>query len=232
MTMLTNRPAPLSTLAARRKFNSAMRAKGIPAKVCGCCLVVRGHAAFSVDRKAPDGHRGRCRACDVETKAAYHAERRDDPEYRASNAARSARWRAENLDKARAKSARWRAENPDKERASSARWTRENPDKARAKSARYRARKVAATVEDFSAEDLLDYWDAIGAYDCVFCGADAEHVEHFIPLARGGAHSLANQFPACARCNLAKGAADPYRWVADRFPGLRSKLEPYFDTIE
>lgn len=42
---------------------------------------------------------------------------------------------------------------------------------------------------------------------CVYCGAPATHVDHVVPLSRGGATHPANCVAACAACNLEKGAA-------------------------
>ncbi|GHA85626.1 hypothetical protein GCM10010330_44910 [Streptomyces tendae] len=47
MTTNTAEGHPLSTQAARRRFNKEMRTKGIPAKVCGRCRAVKGVDAFS-----------------------------------------------------------------------------------------------------------------------------------------------------------------------------------------
>jgi HNH endonuclease len=41
---------------------------------------------------------------------------------------------------------------------------------------------------------------------CVFCGKDAEHVDHAIPKSQGGDTTPENLQPACASCNLSKGA--------------------------
>lgn len=45
---------------------------------------------------------------------------------------------------------------------------------------------------------------------CGICGEDVDpldfHVDHIIPLARGGEHSYDNTQPACPPCNLRKGA--------------------------
>jgi 5-methylcytosine-specific restriction endonuclease McrA len=44
---------------------------------------------------------------------------------------------------------------------------------------------------------------------CAYCGfvmrgSDA-HIDHIIPLSRGGLHSASNLCPSCCRCNLIKG---------------------------
>jgi len=39
---------------------------------------------------------------------------------------------------------------------------------------------------------------------CGYCGADAKHVDHIIPVAAGGTDSPENLTAACARCNQLK----------------------------
>ncbi len=41
---------------------------------------------------------------------------------------------------------------------------------------------------------------------CRYCGERATHVDHVVPLARGGGDHEANLVASCARCNLKKGA--------------------------
>ncbi|MEU6321502.1 HNH endonuclease signature motif containing protein [Streptomyces sp. NPDC047009] len=86
----------------------------------------------------------------------------------------------------------------------------------------YRARRVAATIEDFTTADLHALWLeegfltlVTGGFLCVYCGREkAQHDDHIQPLSKGGEHSRANLAPACARCNGRKWAKDPVEWVA------------------
>lgn len=45
------------------------------------------------------------------------------------------------------------------------------------------------------------------AEPCIYCGAPAEHLDHIVPLARGGAHTAGNTVAACAPCNQRKHTA-------------------------
>lgn len=49
---------------------------------------------------------------------------------------------------------------------------------------------------------------------CTYCGVPAEHLDHVIPRSRGGTSNDDNLVPACARCNLAKGAKTPEEWLS------------------
>ena len=42
------------------------------------------------------------------------------------------------------------------------------------------------------------------ANTCTYCGAEAKHVDHIIPVSAGGTDDPENLTAACARCNLAK----------------------------
>lgn len=41
---------------------------------------------------------------------------------------------------------------------------------------------------------------------CYNCGAKAEHIDHVIPIAKGGRHSIGNLAPMCSPCNTSKGS--------------------------
>jgi 5-methylcytosine-specific restriction endonuclease McrA len=47
---------------------------------------------------------------------------------------------------------------------------------------------------------------------CAYCDAFATHLDHVQPIAKGGADVEANIVPACAPCNLSKGAKTLAEW--------------------
>lgn len=71
--------------------------------------------------------------------------------------------------------------------------------------ARRRARRRGADCGCVTADLIAQIWESVKD-SCVYCGAPAEHTDHIHPLARGGRHCVANIAPACAPCNLSKGA--------------------------
>lgn len=121
--------------------------------------------------------------------------------------ARDAAWRDRNRERLTA----YHAERYRQERAvvleRSKAWRLANPDRyravARLNAAKYRARKRAALTTPFTEQQLLSriaYWGD----RCYICRAPWEAVDHVKPLAKGGAHCLANFRPICTSHNSAK----------------------------
>jgi 5-methylcytosine-specific restriction endonuclease McrA len=85
-------------------------------------------------------------------------------------------------------------------------WQAANPDKVRAKVALRRARQNACFVESVS--PALVYERDGGR--CQSCGLPVDphsfHIDHIVPISRGGEHSYANVQLAHASCNHRKGA--------------------------
>lgn len=54
--------------------------------------------------------------------------------------------------------------------------------------------------------------------ECVYCGDASEHLEHVMPRSRGGVALV----PACAPCNLSKGALTPWEWQWKLCRGVRT----------
>ncbi|MFC9891507.1 HNH endonuclease [Streptomyces pilosus] len=69
---------PLDTREKRTPVNYALRARGIPAKACSICWVIKSTSQFNKKARASDGLDPHCRACN----SARHADRKaNDPAY-------------------------------------------------------------------------------------------------------------------------------------------------------
>jgi 5-methylcytosine-specific restriction endonuclease McrA len=107
------------------------------------------------------------------------------------------------------------AENSDSIKARSARWAKSHPRAVAAIKRRYKSIR-RARVELGVSSAMERRWVDAQPKVCFYCGADcsdAFHVDHFLPLARGGAHVLTNLRIACPSCNLHKSARDPLEWI-------------------
>ncbi len=136
------------------------------------------------------------------------------PSVRARQAARNAASRAANPEKHRASVAVYRAANPEKHRANTAAWRTKFPEKARAQVHRRKARKRNAPGESYTPAHYQAALAVIWKHECAYCRATDRplHIEHVVPLSRGGSNELANLVPACGKCNLSKGTKLLAEW--------------------
>ena len=98
----------------------------------------------------------------------------------------------------------WREANPDKVRELSRAWREKNPELTRWYSKQKKMRRRAVAVEHVESLVVLELADGV----CGICGKDVDpldyHVDHIVPITRGGEHSYANTQPAHPACNQRK----------------------------
>ena len=137
-----------------------------------------------------------------------------DPAVHEKELRRAARYRLENKAKVRESNTRYCARNKDKIKERDARYGVEHPEMIRAKRARHRALQAKATVGNPRAIAYVYDRAKNGArVRCYLCGGfipkGKRHVDHVVPLAKGGSHTASNLGISCATCNLRKGAKLP-----------------------
>lgn len=84
------------------------------------------------------------------------------------------------------------------------------------KAAAARVRHRAPQPATYSRETIFARW----GYACCYCDARAEHLDHVVPISKGGADAEHNLVPSCAACNLDKGAQLLADWAPIRPPSL------------
>lgn len=183
-------------------------------KDCKTCGETKPLDQFSPVTRGRLGRASDCKRCAADKKAAYRAA---NPErIRAANqkhyAANAERMRADkraynvtNADRRAAYMHRYRADNPTAHRD----WARANPDKVAAQRHRRRARIAKNGFETYSLTDVYEESD----YRCAYCSGPIEHLDHIIPVAKGGADTRTNVIGACALCNQTKSDMDPEEWI-------------------
>lgn len=177
---------------------------------------------FFYQRKNEMGYtfRTECITCN---KAVQKAKRDSDPE---GERARKRAWTKKMPEtskekvRARSKSARYeeaRLRRYEQNRDSILEWHREyyrnNTDKAKIKRDRRRARLMNAEGE-YTVDDIhLHYKNQKGK--CWYCQIELKgkyHIDHRIPLSRGGSNYPNNLALTCSRCNLSKSDKLPHEW--------------------
>ncbi|MFF3928267.1 HNH endonuclease [Streptomyces hirsutus] len=105
--------------------------------------------------------------------------------------------------------------------AAAAAWARANPELRRAIAAQYKASRRA--WEQLNPDSVgiasKDWRKLVRHYRhrCTYCGGNdgGIHMDHVVPLSRGGRHAIGNVLPACQGCNLSKGAKLVAEWKRD-----------------
>jgi 5-methylcytosine-specific restriction endonuclease McrA len=123
------------------------------------------------------------------------------------------RWRERHPDQVVAIKAAWNAANPERQREHRRAGKRRNPEANRSHVAARKARLRDLTVVPFTAAQLRERLSMFGGR-CWMCGRAGDTLDHVKPLAKGGAHMLANLRPACGSCNSRKGVSWPLTTAA------------------
>lgn len=133
--------------------------------------------------------------------------------YWAMNKERKAEYRSANKEHIDKRARAYYIVNKARYRARESAYRTANPERGRYKSNLYRARKCNAegthTVDDIKAQ----YKRQKGK--CFWCGVKVGkifHVDHVVPLSRGGSNDVSNLVVACPTCNLSKHNRMPHEW--------------------
>ena len=155
-----------------------------------------------------------CAACNREKVTAYRMKNPEwkkayDAAYVTANPERIAEYKrkhyAMNAEKVKARVKQWAIDN--RERAQQS-WN--------AATRTYRA-KLRANGGTHTAADVKDLLN-LQRHRCACCGVKLStyHVDHIVPLSRGGSNDKINLQILCAPCNLNKSAKDPLTFMQER----------------
>lgn len=202
-------------------------------QVAKTCTKCGGHGPFGKDKRHRDGLQSWCRACMNE---AVRKWTQANPERVRAN---QQKWQIDNPERVKEKERKYRVAHPEKIRENNRKaahsereyerrrkrsnwmceyqrlWRKVNPDTVRAIRHRRRARKLEAggQATKMQIRARIDYYGGYCAY-CLQEGKQVpyEHVDHVIPLSKGGSNWPANLRPACAHHNQSKGNKHPSVW--------------------
>ena len=169
----------------------------------------------------------RWRDANPEKHRAAVARCRNTPEGRAAHRKQQADYAANNREQERLRAAEWRKNNPQKARdldramylkskpailEYNRKYRSENPERCSEWARNRQARKRAGGGT--LSKGYVDFLLAWQAGKCLTCNADLTstgyHIDHVIPLASGGLHTISNLVVSCPSCNLRKSNKDPF----------------------
>jgi 5-methylcytosine-specific restriction endonuclease McrA len=181
-----------------------------------------------------------CKECERERVHRYYVEhpgkkaesdRRWRDEHPEEAREKNRRYRAEHLDEERERRGRYQAKHPEKKtecqrryrarhseelREASRRYHAERPVETRAYHHRRRALEASAPGTHTAADiriQISAQTDKKGVVRCWWCGCDigdAYHIDHRVPLSKGGSNAPDNLVIACPTCNLSKSDKTHY----------------------
>lgn len=195
---------------------------------CTRCGEVKAVTAefFNRDKRSSNGFQSRCKDCEHKeskaTRAAHYAANQDRmieksrKWYHANKekaAQRAKRYRAENIDAISEKQKEYRSNNKEKVAEYMKKWWRDNPEKRKEHKSRRRWLKKNAKGSHTADDIKAQYKRQKGR--CYYCDCKvgkSYHVDHVIPLTRGGSNGPENIVIACQFCNISKKDKMPHEW--------------------
>ena len=184
-------------------------------KSCSMCHEVKSEDGFGNDRSTPTGLKSRCKSCEKQYLRAYYDKNTDTIKDRAS------KWYDENkvLTPRKVMTDEERAE-AGRRSASSSYYRNLDRNRARNRSRMsIRHRLVRNSVTDdpslkFAWEVLTLFYGEMCMYPECY-KTDKLHLDHIVPLSRGGSHEYNNWQILCQFHNIQKGArnSNDYRLV-------------------
>ena len=197
-------------------------------KKCPCCGKTKSYSEFYKNSSRKDGLTTYCKACIKIQSADYHKRNKEKCQERLQN------WRKNNPEKFKEQNKKWRENNPDKEFAKQKRYRESHKEQLYIKGKKYRAnnkeyfyekariRKEAqkeasdGTVTNAFKQLLYKQQDK----KCAYCGCDLEktgkHLDHIVPISKGGKHTASNVHWVCPTCNMSKSDRLESEWEATK----------------
>ncbi len=135
------------------------------------------------------------------------------------NAERTRVWCEANRERAYSKAAECRRKNHEKYKALNRAWRKANPEKISALIYKRRLRMKGQLGDDFKKVCAWHQeWRKRKLVSCYWCsgtirGKDG-HLDHIVPIAKGGKHESSNVCISCRFCNLSKKDRDLTNWNA------------------
>ena len=198
-------------------------------KQCSSCKEIKPLSEFHNHRRKKDGKSNYCKACAKQRASSwyhknlehartyhrkYHAEHRNEikekrriyfESHKSEKAIYDHEYRIKNREWILARQRRWRQEHPDKNYAIQKRYKKRNPDKLRELRELRRAIKNGVEAERFTRIEIWERDRGICHICGKYCDPNEWHLDHLIPLSRGGSHTRENVAVSHPRCNRIKG---------------------------
>lgn len=207
----------------------------------GTCRSCRTRLCFICHEPLPAGRReARCCECNRKRAARWRdanpeRSRETSRKWREANPERrksvDRNWRHAHTEKNREHSRKWYETNPERGRARSKEWRQTNPEKVRDQKQRRRARLKGCETKSVDLLRVIEESNGLCALCRTYVPQGLRHIDHIMPLAKGGPHSNENLQLLCYRCNCRKrdrlpNEVKPENWSMNLSPLQHRLLNP------
>lgn len=204
-----------------------MQADYTASKRCPHCVLVKGTDQFGKNKRRKDGLQDWCKECRCKYRETNkeRINQRNRQYYEVNKElfrARSVAYREANKDAMREMGRRYYVENKEWINARNREYYYEHREKSLQGMAEYRVKNRAHLnvisrnyfARKRQAKGSYTFDDVWGMYEsqqglCAYCEMPlfaTFHVDHMVPLSRGGSNSWTNLAVSCIECNLSKGS--------------------------
>ena len=195
-------------------------------KLCSLCNQTLSFDFFGKDKSTRSGLKSSCKTCRNKKAKDDYTERRDyyieyaliNKDKRAEN---TRNWYNKNKARKLILERLRKEKNPEATRKRLRSHRQNNPEMYRNYSGKRRSLLLASKFYRVENADLKK----IMRNPCLYCGEPSEHLEHILPLQRGGLHKIGNLAAACKRCNLSKGSKTIMEWRILQIKLIQAELK-------
>lgn len=194
-------------------------------KKCPKCGQIKDIGEFYRNKSRRDGFSVYCKECILNDSHEYYEKNKIVAKERLNA------WRAKNRDYVNERDKIYRKENPDIEFKKQKKYRETHKEKLYLKGKKYRgehkdyfynkarerkAKKMEVSDGTITLEFEQYLFDEQNG-KCAYCGCDlnetGKHLDHIIPLSKGGLHTANNVHWTCPTCNLSKGDKLEDEWL-------------------
>lgn len=195
-------------------------------KICSKCGKEKDIDKFSKDSQKKDGLRSSCKSCKslydkiyVEKNKEYKYEK--NKEYRGSRKAEKAKYDKEYREANKEHVLRRKREYYHFNGGSDANkvWRKKNKELVRSYAHNAKAKRRSLLAESSLTNKQLTEWKIKQEKVCSYCLVECKHsyhIDHIMPLTRGGKHEITNLTISCPQCNHSKGNKTIDEWSLTR----------------
>lgn len=194
-------------------------------KKCSKCGQIKDISEFYKNNARKDGFTSWCKTCSREQSQEYYANNKEACRKRLN------KWRAENREYVRERDTIYRKENPDIEFKKQQKYRETHKEQLYLKGKKYREenkeyfynkakeRKIAQkeVCDGTVTSEFKMYLYDEQKGKCGYCGCDlnesGKHLDHIVPISRGGLHTWNNVHWTCPTCNISKGNKLEEEWL-------------------